>query len=62
MHSMDRRTGGAALGSALGVVVVVFLPKIWETVVFTVEEGSMLTAAFGIIFTAAVAYLPKPKP
>ena len=57
--SMDRRTGGATVGSALGVVVVMFLPKLMD-ITFVANEAAMLTAALGIIFTGVLAYFPKP--
>jgi len=50
---------GGGVGAALGVVVVVFLPKFG--VELDATEASMLTAAFGTIFAWAIRhFLPTP--
>ncbi len=51
---------GGGTGSALGVIVVVFLPKFG--VMLDATEASLLTAAFGTILALAFRYLPPPKP
>jgi len=50
---------GGGIGAALGVLVVEFLPATMHT--FTPESASVTTAAFGIVFSYLVRYLPAPK-
>ena len=49
---------GGGVGSALGVIVVVFLPKFG--VLLDATEASLLTAAFGTVLAWAMRFLPKP--
>ncbi len=66
MTSPTANTPGAAklggtVGSALGVLVVVMAPKIFEGFTLDATEASLLTAALGIIFGFGMQYVPKPK-
>ena len=54
-----RTVTGGGVGGAIGVLVVLFMPE--ETHVFTPETASMATAAFGIVFSYLVRFLPQPK-
>jgi len=49
---------GGGIGGALGVLVVLFMPE--NVHVFTAETASVATAAFGIIFSYLVRFLPQP--
>lgn len=51
---------GGGIGSALGVIAVVMLPKL-TALTFDATEASMMTAALGIVFAWLVRYLPKPS-
>lgn len=50
---------GGGVGGALGVLVVLFMPD--SVHVFTPETAAVATAAFGILFSHLVKYLPAPK-
>lgn len=50
---------GGGVGGALGVLAVLFMPATWY--VFTPETASVATAAFGIVFSFIVRFLPKPR-
>ena len=59
MTTPNRTVVSGGLGSALGVVAVVILPKFTE-LTFTPDEAALMTAALGIIFGWLVRYLPAP--
>ncbi len=50
---------GGGLGGALGALVVTFMPATLH--IFTPESAAVSTAAFGIVFSYLVRYLPAPK-
>lgn len=50
---------GGGVGGAIGVLVVVMVPKLSE-LTLDATEASMLTAALGIIFSFGMSYIPKP--
>ncbi len=50
---------GGGIGGALGVLVVLFMPS--DVILFTPEKAAMATAAFGILFSYLVRYLPAPR-
>ena len=52
---------GGTVGSALGVLVVVMAPKIFEGFTLDPTEASLRTAALGIIFGFGMQYVPRPK-
>ncbi|KKK87559.1 hypothetical protein LCGC14_2752020 [marine sediment metagenome] len=54
-----RTVTGGGIGGALGVLVVLFMPG--DVHVFTPETASVATAAFGIVFSYLVRFLPQPK-
>lgn len=56
----NRTVAGGGVGGALGVSVVIMVPKFTE-IVFSADEASMLTAAFGIVFGWLIRYLPQPR-
>ena len=47
-----------ALGAALGVLVVMFIPVSWY--VFTPATAATATGAFGVVFSWLARYLPPP--
>lgn len=47
------------VGGALGVLTVLFFPSEWY--IFTAETASVATAAFGIVFSYAMQWIPTPK-
>jgi hypothetical protein len=55
----NRTVAGGGIGGALGVIVVVMLPKL-TTLTWSAEEASMMTAALGVLFGWLVRFLPKP--
>lgn len=57
--STKRTIAGGGVGGALGVLVVLFLPE--TSYIFTPETASVATAAFGIVFSYLIRYLPQPK-
>ncbi len=59
--SANTTLGAGVVGSAAGVLVVMFLPHFWTTFVFTPNEAALATAAFGTIFGWGIRFLPKPK-
>ena len=52
---------GGSVGAALGVIVVVLGPKYIPGFVLGPTEASLLTAAFGVVFSFGMQYVPKPK-
>ena len=50
---------GGGVGSALGVIFVVMMPKLTE-LTLDATEASLMTAAMGTLFAWLVRYLPKP--
>ena len=52
---------GGGVGSALGVIFVMFLSKMTD-LDLDATDGGMLTAAFGVVFAWVIRYLPKPTP
>ncbi len=54
----QRTTVGGGVGGALGVLVTLFMPE--SVYVFTPETASVATAAFGIIFSYGMRWLPAP--
>ncbi len=57
----NRTFSASGVGGALGVIVVIMAPKIWD-VTWDVEDATMMTAALGALFAWLVRYLPQPKP
>ena len=57
----NKTVASGGIGAALGVALVVMLPKFTD-LVFSPEEASVMTAALGVIFGYLVRYLPKPGP
>ncbi len=62
-HDQAKDTAGAAklgggVGGALGVLVVLFMPP--AVYQFTAESAAVGTAAFGVIFSFVMQYVPKP--
>ena len=53
--------GASGIGGALGVILVMFIPKFTD-ITLDATEASLLTAAFGTVFAVLVRYLPKPSP
>lgn len=53
-----RAVVGGGIGGALGFLVVLFMPDTWHT--FTPETASAATAAFGVVFSYLIRYLPQP--
>lgn len=49
---------GGGAGSALGVILVVMVPK-FTTIVFDATEAALMTAALGVVFAWL---LPKAAP
>ncbi len=49
---------GGGVGGALGVLAVLFMPADWY--IFTPESAAVATAAFGVIFSYAMRWLPAP--
>lgn len=47
-----------ALGAAIGVLVVIFMPVNWYA--FTPETAATATGAFGVVFSWLARYLPAP--
>lgn len=47
-----------ALGAAVGVLIVTFMPASWY--VFTPETAATATGAFGVVFSWIARYLPAP--
>lgn len=56
----NRTFAGGGVGGALGVIVVMMLPK-FTTIILSPEEASMLTAASGIVLAWLIRYLPRPR-
>ena len=56
--SHQRTAVGGGVGGALGVLVTLFMPESWY--VFTPETASVATAAFGVIFSYGMRWLPAP--
>ena len=56
----NRTVAGGGVGGALGVIVVMMVPK-FSAVTFSADEASMLTAAFGIVLAWLIRYLPPPR-
>ena len=59
MNETTKVANAGAVGAALGVLVVMFMPE--KAYVFTPETASMATAAFGTIFAYLMKFLPKPS-
>ena len=59
-HSHVAVGTAGGVGASIGVLVVMFMPASFH--VFTATEASMATMALGVIFSALLAYIPKPKP
>ncbi len=62
-HDEAKNTAGAAkfgggVGGAIGVLVVLFMPPSFYQ--FTAESAAVATAAFGVIFSFGMQYVPKP--
>ena len=57
--TQNKAVTSGGIGAALGVALVVMLPKFTE-LVFSPEEASIMTAALGVIFGYLVRYLPQP--
>ncbi len=62
-HDTAKDTAGSAkfgggVGGALGVLTVLFLPP--TVYQFTAESAAVATAAFGILFSFGMQYVPKP--
>ncbi len=51
---------GGGVGGAIGILVVVMAPKLFEGFTLDATEASMLTAALGVIFSFGMSYVPKP--
>ncbi len=58
--TINQAVMGGGAGSALGVIVVMFLPKLTD-ITLDATEASLLTAAFGVVFSWLIRYLPKPR-
>lgn len=58
MGSQKVVAGAGGIGSALGVLFVLFLPD--SVIVFTPETAAIATAAFGVVFGYLMAFVPKP--
>ena len=58
MNQTTRVADAGAVGAALGVLVVMFMPE--TAYKFTPETAAMATAAFGTIFAYLMKFLPKP--
>jgi hypothetical protein len=58
-QSHGRTVAGGAVGSAVAVLVVMFMPA--DLHVFTAEQASIATLAFGTIFSFLMRFLPQPK-
>ncbi len=56
--SHQKTAVGGGVGGALGVLAVIFMPPDWY--VFTPETASIATAAFGVIFSYGMRWLPAP--
>ena len=52
---------GGGVGGAVGVLVVVMAPKMFEGFTLDATEASLLTAALGVIFSFGMQYVPRPK-
>ncbi len=50
--------GSGAVGAALGVLLVMFLPQ-FTSVTFTANEAAMATAAFGTVFAWGIRFIPR---
>jgi hypothetical protein len=55
----NRTVVGGGVGSALGVIAVVMVPKVSE-ITWSAEEAALMTAALGALFAWLVRYLPRP--
>ncbi len=58
MPSTKKTVTGSGVGGAIGVLIVVFMPA--TVFVFTPETASMATAAFGVVFSYLIRYIPTP--
>lgn len=59
MKKQGKTIAGGGVGGALGVLVVLFMPEHVHD--FTPETASVATAAFGIIFSWLVRFMPQPS-
>ena len=59
MNPNNKATAGAGIGGALGALLVWFGPQQdWFTLA-TPDEGAMVGAAFGMVFTYLSRFLPE---
>ncbi len=58
MNQTTKVANAGAVGAALGVLIVMFMPE--SVYVFTPETAAMATAAFGTIFSYIMRFVPKP--
>lgn len=59
MNTQNNKSAtGAGVGGALGALVVWFGPQMGAFTVSTPEEGAMVAAAFGAVFSFLARYLP----
>lgn len=59
-HTANNAVGGAGVGSAIGVIIVVLVPEFTE-IEWTPEKAALMTAALGTVVAWAFRYLPKPR-
>ena len=58
----NQATVGSGVGAALGVAVVILVPKLVTEWTWTPEEASVMTGAAGTIFAYLIRFLPRPEP
>ncbi len=58
MNQTTKIANAGAVGAAIGVLVVMFMPE--KVYMFTPETAAMATAAFGTIFSYIMRFLPRP--
>lgn len=58
--SPNRVIIGGGIGGALGVLFVIMAPK-FTALTFAGDEGAMVSAALGMVFSYLVRFIPVPK-
>ena len=60
MRTSTQATVGSGVGAAIGVAIVILVPKL-TSLTWTTEEAAIMTGALGTICAWLVRYLPSPS-